>query len=197
MEPAFRVRIAVFASGEHFPVLLDKHGCPLFRPTVFALTQVRGRSLSTNTSMMEASMNDQIAIPVTIASVSHKGKLKDLDEIYADTWIRRDMNLGDQKYCDYLSSEHWKKVKAKAKSRPNYQKCEFCNSLEVELHHTSYKWILTKNELRAIISLCRDHHQEVHDLARSRGISVRIATNSLRRKYQIDCRTPNRIPSCD
>lgn len=37
MEPAFRVRIVVFASGERFPVLLDEHGCPLFRPTVFAL----------------------------------------------------------------------------------------------------------------------------------------------------------------
>ncbi len=49
MEPAFRVRIVVFASGERFPVLLDEHGCPLFRPTVFALTQVRGRNLSTNT----------------------------------------------------------------------------------------------------------------------------------------------------
>lgn len=49
MEPAFRVRIVVFASGERFPVLLDEHGCSLFRPTVFALTQVRGRNLSTNT----------------------------------------------------------------------------------------------------------------------------------------------------
>lgn len=49
MGPAFRVRIVVFASGERFPVLLDEHGCPLFRPTVFALTQVRGRSLSTST----------------------------------------------------------------------------------------------------------------------------------------------------
>ncbi|WP_369937284.1 tyrosine-type recombinase/integrase [Xanthomonas tesorieronis] len=49
MGPAFRVRIVVFASGERFPVLLDEHGCPLFRPTIFALTQVRGRNLSTNT----------------------------------------------------------------------------------------------------------------------------------------------------
>ena len=28
---------------------LDEHGCPLFRPTLFALTQVRGRNLPTNT----------------------------------------------------------------------------------------------------------------------------------------------------
>ncbi|MCW0453842.1 tyrosine-type recombinase/integrase [Xanthomonas sacchari] len=49
MGPTFRVRVVVFASGERFPVLLDQSGCPLFRPTVFALTQVRGRNLSTNT----------------------------------------------------------------------------------------------------------------------------------------------------
>lgn len=49
MQPAFRVRTVLFASGERFPVLLDEHGCPLFAPTIFALTQVRGRNLSTNT----------------------------------------------------------------------------------------------------------------------------------------------------
>ncbi|WP_349655687.1 site-specific integrase [Xanthomonas sp. 10-10] len=49
MRPAFRVRTVLFASGERFPVLLDEHGCPLFSATIFALTQVRGRNLSTNT----------------------------------------------------------------------------------------------------------------------------------------------------
>lgn len=49
MGPTFRVRIVVFTSGERFPVLLDQQGCPLFRPTLFALTQVRGRNLSTST----------------------------------------------------------------------------------------------------------------------------------------------------
>ena len=121
--------------------------------------------------------------------------MNDLDEIYADTWARRDMNLGTQRYSDYLASAHWKNVKAKARARPNYQKCEFCDSVEVELHHTSYKWIMTQHELRTIISLCRDHHQEVHDVARSHGMSVRVATNVLRRVYKSDYRAPNRIAS--
>lgn len=120
-------------------------------------------------------------------------KLSSLDEIYADTWIRRDINLGQFSYVEYLASEHWRKVKAKASARPNYQKCEFCNNQNIELHHTSYKWILTEHELRTIISLCRDHHQEIHDFAKSQGISVRVATNIFRKRYKLDYSAPNRV----
>jgi len=100
-----------------------------------------------------------------------------LDEIYADTWDRRAERLGDHTYEEFLNSDHWASVKRLAGERPNYQKCEFCPCTEVELHHTSYKWIWTRYELRCVISLCRRHHQEVHDLARTRGVSVRLATN--------------------
>ena len=121
--------------------------------------------------------------------------LPELDEIYADTWIRRDSVLGSFSYAQYLESEHWQQVKAKASARPNYQKCEFCDSQNVELHHTSYKWIWTEHELRTIISLCRDHHQEIHVLAKEKGISVRVATSSLRRIYKPNFWLPNRVAS--
>lgn len=39
----------MFVSDERFPILLDEHGCPLSPPTLFALPQVRGRNISTNT----------------------------------------------------------------------------------------------------------------------------------------------------
>lgn len=117
----------------------------------------------------------------------------DLDEIYADTWDRREHNLAGMTYGEYLESDHWQRVKEKATSRSNYQKCEFCNSTQVELHHTSYKWILTDNELRVILSLCREHHQEIHDLARTKNVSVRAATNLLRRKYKPDYWRKNRV----
>jgi uncharacterized LabA/DUF88 family protein len=107
-----------------------------------------------------------------------------LDEIYADTWDRREENLGRMTYGQYLQSDHWQRIKEKARKRPNYKKCEFCTSTEVELHHTSYKWILTNNELLVIISLCREHHQQIHDLAKAKNISVRLATNILRKKYK-------------
>lgn len=119
--------------------------------------------------------------------------LPKLDEIYADTWDRRNLLLGDISYGDYLKSDHWKAIKLKASKRPNYKKCEFCDSTKVELHHTSYKFIFTKRELINIISLCRSHHQEVHDLAKHKNLSVRIATNQLRRLYAPDYSKPNRI----
>jgi hypothetical protein len=119
--------------------------------------------------------------------------MKELDEVYADTWARRDATLGEMTYADYLRSEHWALVRKKAAGRPNYQKCEFCDSLDIELHHTSYKWILTKHELRTVISLCRTHHQAVHDLAKASGASVRVATNLMRAKFKPDYCRPNRI----
>jgi hypothetical protein len=118
----------------------------------------------------------------------------DLDEIYADTWNRRTTNLGGMSYAEYLKSDHWRSLKVKASRRPNYLKCEFCSSTDTELHHTSYKWIMTEQELRVIMSLCRAHHQEVHDAAKSCDISVRVATNLLRRKYKPDYRAKNRLP---
>lgn len=121
-------------------------------------------------------------------------KNSDLDEIYAHTWGRREQTLGGMTYDEYLDSDHWRLVKQKAASRPNYKKCEFCSSTDVELHHTSYKWLFTKDELRTIISLCRTHHAEVHDLARSSGQSVRNATNELRRSYKANYWEKNRAP---
>ena len=118
--------------------------------------------------------------------------MKILDEVYADTWDRREINLGTQTYGEYLDSVEWKGVKSKAAKRKNYQKCECCTSTKVELHHTSYKWINTPHELRTIVALCRTHHQEVHDLAKTTGTSVRLATNATRLKYESDWTKPNR-----
>jgi hypothetical protein len=114
--------------------------------------------------------------------------MKNLDTTYEDTWIRRESNLENISYKDYLNSDWWKEVKKKSKMRPEtYSKCQFCNTdKHIELHHTSYKWIFTKDELRNIIPLCREHHQQVHDYAKVNNVSVRVATNTLRKiwKYQ-------------
>lgn len=118
--------------------------------------------------------------------------MKNVDYTFEDTWNRRSNNLNNMTYEEYLKSEHWQKVKRKAKRRLNYQKCEFCESKNVELHHITYKWILTPFELRGIISLCRKHHQDVHDLAKEKNISVRLATTELRRIYKPDFFKPNR-----
>jgi hypothetical protein len=111
--------------------------------------------------------------------------LEGLDENYLDTWIRRDSVLAKHgfTYREFLVSDHWRQIKKKAAQRSNYQKCTFCNCTNVELHHTSYKWLFTKDELRNIIALCRKHHEEIHDYAKDNDMSVRIATNILRSRY--------------
>ena len=49
MSTGYRVKTLMLTSGERLPVLLDREGQPMFDPTVFALTEVRGKNLSTNT----------------------------------------------------------------------------------------------------------------------------------------------------
>lgn len=114
--------------------------------------------------------------------------MEEIDYTYEDTWIRRESNLNNITYKDYLSSDWWKAIKDKALSRPDtYSKCQFCGSGDnIDLHHTSYKWIFTNRELSVIIPLCREHHYEVHSYAKSNKVSVRVATNKLRKFYRPD-----------
>lgn len=49
MASGYRVKTVVLTSGERLPVLLDREGRPMFAPTVFALTEVRGKNLAANT----------------------------------------------------------------------------------------------------------------------------------------------------
>lgn len=117
---------------------------------------------------------------------SGKKSIGNLDVTYSETWERRNKNL-DIPYSEFLKSDHWLATKKKALSRKkSYGSCLFCGSTEnLELHHTSYKWIGTKHELCNVISLCRDHHQEVHDYAKSNDVSVRLATTAVKTKYAI------------
>jgi len=44
-----RVRVAVFADGERFPLLLGPHGAPLYEPTLFVVSELRMKNLAANT----------------------------------------------------------------------------------------------------------------------------------------------------
>lgn len=44
-----RVRVAVFADGERFPLLLGPHGTPLLEPMLFVTTELRMKNLAANT----------------------------------------------------------------------------------------------------------------------------------------------------
>lgn len=105
-----------------------------------------------------------------------------LDNTYNDTWNTREQRLKElgTTYKEFLQSAYWLDVKRKAQSRAAYNCCKVCGSTsDIDLHHTSYKWLGTKDELRCVIPLCREHHEKVHNLAKTKQISVRLASNTL------------------
>ncbi|OYY94428.1 MAG: hypothetical protein B7Y41_06220 [Hydrogenophilales bacterium 28-61-23] len=46
---AYRVTTLKMTSGERLPILRDGNGLPMFKPTVYALTELRARNLASNT----------------------------------------------------------------------------------------------------------------------------------------------------
>lgn len=107
-----------------------------------------------------------------------------VDRTFTDTWATRSDNLDGQDYREYLQSQRWRDIKAKARKRPSYQKCNICGvNHNLDLHHTSYRYLGTERELMMVIALCRICHQKVHDLAKSAKISVRLATCRYRKMY--------------
>lgn len=69
-------------------------------------------------------------------------------------------------YREYLRSEHWQKVKARAYERRDSKcknKCKMCFSYgALELHHRTYK-TLGRESLVDLVFLCRECHQTIHD----------------------------------
>jgi hypothetical protein len=49
MSNGYHVKTLLMSTGERLPVLLTEDGTPVFDATLFALTEVRGRSLATHT----------------------------------------------------------------------------------------------------------------------------------------------------
>ena len=105
-----------------------------------------------------------------------------LDITYTDTWdtLHTRLNELQMTYQECLQSSLWFAAVRKANSRGCYNLCEFCNSPRDDLHHSSYKLLLTQRELRNVYPACNEHHTMLHNLARTYGISVRLATNILR-----------------
>jgi len=109
--------------------------------------------------------------------------MNDLDQTFEDTWKTRSDRLGGLSYAKYLESQEWREVRAKAAKRPHYQACWHFGSTEgLEIHHRSYKWIGTKHAMRGLVALCRECHQRTHDYAKGNRISVRKATNLLKKE---------------
>jgi len=138
--------------------------------------------------------------------VSHKmttaiHELSVRDRTYEDTWVRRSKALSDmgfKSYVEFLASDYWAGVKAKARRRPHNRKCRTCGSTgPLEFHHRSYKMLGTKDELLNVIALCRKCHSRVHEVAADAGMSVRLATTHVVRETRPLRGLPEYVPFRD
>jgi len=108
-----------------------------------------------------------------------------IDETYKDTWEMRDKKLkthGYNSYGEYLKSDEWKKIKIRFDKREKFRKCYICKSENnLDVHHKTYKAIAMKNPYKYLFRLCRDCHNKIHEYAKANNVSVRIATNVIKK----------------
>lgn len=89
------------------------------------------------------------------------------------TWkyLRSYLEANRMSYQQYLASEHWKQLRLRFwASKLHGGRCYVCgaNGVRLEIHHRSYRRIGCE-KLNDLCLLCRDCHQETHDLDRTRG----------------------------
>ena len=102
---------------------------------------------------------------------------------YEKTWQERDNSLkkaGFKSYDEFLKSELWQSIKKKASSKTTFQYCWLCSRTDVDLHHLHYKRLTQKtNALKDIVPCCREHHKQIHDLAKAKKTSVKAASTQV------------------
>lgn len=78
MANPYIVRTLILASGERLPILMDTRvGTPLFAPTIYSLTQLRGRNLAANT--IEQSLRSIMVLLLFLEQreIDLEGRLRD------------------------------------------------------------------------------------------------------------------------
>src|SRR4051794_36467512 len=93
------------------------------------------------------------------------------DKTLTETWAIRQFRLGSMTYAEYLLSDEWALIKAKAVERPYYQRCYACSSPKlIALHHATYFYLHTDTPMIGIIALCGRCHIAIHDLAKQKDL---------------------------
>jgi hypothetical protein len=90
-------------------------------------------------------------------------------------------------YLEYLNSPQWKMIRKEAYSRPQFQKCSICGSVEhLNLHHVKYGKI-NKNSfasLNTLVSLCQTCHYRVHEHCSKTGASLGSGVRYIRKHFK-------------
>lgn len=67
-----------------------------------------------------------------------------------------------EKYKEYLQSEHWRYVRARALDRANH-KCQLCcNEADLQVHHNNYDNLGDEKD-SDVVTLCGACHSKFHD----------------------------------
>lgn len=91
-------------------------------------------------------------------------------------------------YKKYLQSQHWNNVKNNYYVH-NPKECYICGSPEyINLHHKTYKRLGEERE-GDLISLCKDHHKECHELIQISKLfgfytNLKTIVKKLKKSYQ-------------
>ena len=86
--------------------------------------------------------------------------------LQVDKWCksRYYSELNNMPYAEYLKTEHWQKLRERAKERDG-NKCVLCSSKErLEVHHSSYEHRGRDHyEIDDIVTLCHECHSKYHN----------------------------------
>ena len=79
-------------------------------------------------------------------------------------------------YPQYLKSEHWSNKKAQHFNKaPSRRKCFVCGTKDnLHVHHNTYENI-GKEKLQDLVTLCGNHHFEVHTIQKQFKVDYRFA----------------------
>lgn len=109
-------------------------------------------------------------------------KIMKIREIYSEREVLLRKN-GYGSYEEYLESDEWKKIKKSIRSRKGakWRYCNICGIDEnLDVHHSSYKVIGSINPGNTVKILCRDCHQELHELCKKMDLDFYQAFRHIR-----------------
>jgi len=69
--------------------------------------------------------------------------------------------LGKERYHDYLSSEVWRRKRARVIERDGFQCTQCRNTESLQVHHLTYRYI-GRERLCDLVTLCDACHKRVH-----------------------------------
>jgi len=110
--------------------------------------------------LSEAEIQSAIRFDDALSTEFWKRRNERYAELEAQTLAKQQTEF-DERYAAYLSSEQWRRIRAKVLQRDK-QLCQGCLiNRATDVHHLTYQRLY--NELMFdLISLCRDCHEQLH-----------------------------------